>query len=42
MSSPRLQYWSGLAQYDENRLLKRLINTNDKGQTAARKKQAAD
>ena len=38
----RLQYWSGLVQHDEEQLLKRLLNANDKGQTAARKKQAAE
>ena len=38
----RLQYWSGLVQHDEERLLKRLLNANDKGQAAARKKQAAE
>ena len=38
----RLQYWSGLVQHDEERLLKRLLNANDKGQVAARKKQAAE
>ena len=38
----RLQYWSVLAQHDEERLLKRLLNANDKGQAAARKKQAAE
>ena len=31
----RLQYWSGLVQHDEERLLKRLLNANDKGQAAA-------
>ena len=35
-------YWSGLVQHDEERLLKRLLNANDKGQAAARKKQAAE
>ena len=38
----RLQYWSGLVQHDEERLLKRLLNATDKGQAAARKKQAAE
>ena len=38
----RLQYWSGLVQHDEEQLLKRLLNANDKGQAAARKKQAAE
>ena len=38
----RLQYWSRLVQHDEERLLKRLLNANDKGQAAARKKQAAE
>ena len=38
----RLQYWSGLVQHDEERLLKRLLNDTDKGQAAARKKQAAE
>lgn len=38
----RLQYWSGLVQHDEERLLKRLLNANDKRQAAARKKQAAE
>ena len=38
----RLQYWSGLVQHDEERLLKRLLNANDKGQAAARKQQAAE
>ena len=38
----RLQYWSALVQHDEEQLLKRLLNANDKGQTAARKKQAAE
>ena len=42
MSFSRLQYWSGLVQHDEERLLKRLLNANDKGQAAARKKQAAE
>ena len=38
----RLQYWSGLVQHDEERLLKRLLNATDKGQAAARKKQTAE
>ena len=38
----RLQYWSGLVQHDEERLLKQLLNATDKGQAAARKKQAAE
>ncbi len=38
----RLQYWSALVQHDEEQLLKRLLNANDKGQAAARKKQAAE
>ena len=38
----RLQYWSGLVQHDEKRLLKRLLNARDKGQAAARKKQAVE
>ena len=42
MSSPCLQYWSGLVQHDEERLLKRLVKCHDKGQAAARKKQAAE
>ena len=44
MSSPRLQYWSGLVQHDEERLLKRAVKCPhpDKGQAAARKKQAAE
>ena len=31
-----------ILQHDEERLLKRLLNANDKGQAAARKKQAAE
>ena len=42
MSLSRLQYWSGLVQHDEERLLKQLLNATDKGQAAARKKQAAE
>ena len=38
----RLQYWSGLVQHDEEQLLKQLLNATDKGQAAARKKQAAE
>ena len=30
----RLQYWSGLVKHDEERLMKRLLNANDKGQAA--------
>jgi site-specific DNA recombinase len=38
----RLQYWSVLAQKDEDKLLKRLINASDKERTSAKKKQAAE
>ena len=38
----RLQYWSGLVQRNEEQLLKRLLNANDRGKAAARKKQAAE
>lgn len=38
----RLQYWSVLAQKDEDKLLKRLLNASDKERTSAKKKQAAE
>ena len=38
----RLQYWSGLAQQDEDKLLKRLRGASDMERTAARKRQAAE
>ena len=38
----RLQYWSVLAQKDDDKLLKRLLNASDKERTSAKKKQAAD
>ena len=42
MSSPVCNTGRGLVQHDEERLLKRLLNATDKGQAAARKKQAAE
>ena len=41
MSSPSA-ILVGTVQHDEERLLKRLLNATDKGQAAARKKQAAE
>ena len=38
----RLQYWSMLAQKDEDKLLKRLLNASDRERTSAKKKQAAE
>ena len=38
----RLQYWSGQAQQDEGRLLKRLLNSSDKERSSAKKKQASE
>ena len=38
----RLQYWSALAQKDEDKLLKRLLNASDRERTSAKKKQAAE
>jgi tnpX site-specific recombinase len=38
----RLQYWSVLAQKDDDKLLKRLLNASDKERTSAKKKQAAE
>ena len=38
----RLQYWSVLAQKDEDKLLKQLLNASDKERTFAKKKQAAE
>ena len=38
----RLQYWSVLAQKDEDKLLKQLLNASDKERTFAEKKQAAE
>ena len=37
----RLQYWSMLAQKDEDKLLKRLLNVSDRERNSAKKKQAA-
>ena len=37
----RLQYWSMLAQKDEDKLLKRLLNASDRERNSAKKKQAA-
>ena len=42
MSSPVCNTGRCLVQHDEERLLKRLLNATDKGQAAARKKQAAE
>ena len=38
----RLQYWSMLAQKDEDKLLKRLLNASDRERNSAKKKQAAE
>ena len=38
----RLQYWSMLAQKDEDNLLKRLLNASDRERNSAKKKQAAE
>lgn len=38
----RLQYWSVLAQKDEDKLLKRLLNASDRERTSAKKKQTAE
>lgn len=38
----RLQYWSMLAQKDEDKLLKRLLNVSDRERNSAKKKQAAE
>ena len=38
----RLQYWSGQAQQDEDKLLKRLLNSSNKERNAAKKKQASE
>ncbi len=38
----RLQYWSVLAQKDEDKLLKRLLNVSDRERNSAKKKQAAE
>lgn len=38
----RLQYWSQMAQKDEDKLLKRLLNTSDRERTSARKKQGSE
>lgn len=38
----RLQYWSGQARQDEDKLLKRLLNSSDKERSAAKKKQASE
>lgn len=38
----RLQYWSALAQKDEEKLLKRLLNASDKERTATKKRQVAE
>ena len=42
MSSPVCNTGRGWYKHDEERLLKRLLNATDKGQAAARKKQAAE
>ncbi len=34
----RLQYWSMLAQKDEDKLLKRLLNASDRERNSAKKK----
>ena len=38
----RLQYWSMLAQKDEDKLLKRLLNASDRERNSAKKTQAAE
>lgn len=38
----RLQYWSMLAQKDEDKLLKRLLNASDRERNSAKKKQAVE
>ena len=38
----RLQYWSMLAQKDEDNLLKRLLNASDRERNSAKKKKAAE
>ena len=38
----RLQYWSGQAQQDEDKLLKNLLNSSDKERSSTKKKQASD
>lgn len=38
----RIQYWSGQAQQNEDRLLKQLLNASDKERGSARKKQASE
>ena len=38
----RLQYWSMLAQKDEDKLQKRLLNASDRERNSAKKKQAAE
>ena len=42
VSYTHLDVYKRQVQHDEERLLKRLLNANDKGQVAARKKQAAE
>lgn len=38
----RLQYWSQMAQHDEDKLLKQLLNTSDRERSSAKKKQASE
>ncbi len=38
----RLQYWSMLAQKDEDKMLKHLLNASDRERNSAKKKQAAE
>lgn len=38
----RLQYWSQMAQHDEDNLLKQLLNTSDRERSSANKKQASE
>ncbi len=38
----RLQYWSGQAQQNEDKLLKQLLNASDKERAAAKKRHAAE
>lgn len=38
----RIQFWSKMAQHDEEKLLKSLLNTSDRERTSAKKKQGAD